>query len=495
MMRHLFTSLILLILGIGTVQAQTGDLIRSTPEAEGISSEYVVQFLDSVLSQPKTQVHSCIILRHGRVIAEVYPKPWKAEYPQTMYSASKTFTAAAIGLCIEDSLISLNDSVYTYLQEAYPENASDTLKSITIRNLLTMESGIPVDTKMRTVEKNWLQFYFTKKARAIPGTMYAYDSIVTYMLSAIVQKVTGMKLFDFLKMRLFNPLHITNVAWEESPRGINCGGWGLYIQPESMAKFGQLLLREGRWNGYEVLPAWWVKEMMKPQSTTGKYGYQMWIGLEKGWAEANGAYGQYILVMPKQDMVIAMTCCNSGSMPYQRFAKEILAKHVKDKAVAVSNKPNKLVELQKVASLAMVKGKPSSKKHALPVTLELSGNDLGWQKLVIKPGQKEMKLVVTDTERRTYALTCIYNMWRESTFKGEPYTPRHFQNNFSNLPKTWHVASSYAWVDNETLKLRLNWIDWLTSAEITIKFTGATATFFVKGLHSGKTVAYKAWIK
>ena len=259
-------------------KAQINELVRSTPEAEGIASRYVKQFLDTLLTFKTMQIHSCIIVRHGHVIGEMYPTPWKKDYSHTLYSASKTFTAAAVGMCIGDSLFTLNDSIYKYLGEHFPEEPNDTLQGITIRDLLTMQSGLPVDTRMRTVERQWLRFYLAQKPKDMPGVLWAYDSIVTYMLSAIIQKVTGMTLMDFLKIRLFNPLHITQVAWEESPEGITCGGWGLYLQPESMAKFGQLLLRGGVWNGVSIIDREWVDEMMKAQSVTGKYGYQMWQG-------------------------------------------------------------------------------------------------------------------------------------------------------------------------------------------------------------------------
>ena len=173
-------------------KAQLNELVRSTPEAEGIASRYVKQFLDTLQTFKTMQIHSCIIVRHGRVIGEMYPTPWKKDYCHTLYSASKTFTAAAAGMCISDSLFTLNDSIYKYLGEHFPEETNDTLQSITIRDLLTMQSGLPVDTRMRTVEREWLRFYLAQKPKDMPGVLWAYDSIVTYMLSAIIQKVTGM---------------------------------------------------------------------------------------------------------------------------------------------------------------------------------------------------------------------------------------------------------------------------------------------------------------
>ena len=512
MKRLLF--IILLLCSVSESQAQINELVRSTPEAEGIASRYVKQFLDTLLTFKTMQIHSCIIVRHGRVIGEMYPAPWSKDNSHALYSTSKTFTAAAVGMCISDSLITLDDSIHRYLGEYFPEEASDTLQSITVRDLLTMQSGLPVDTRMRTVETQWLRFYFAQKPSDMPGVRWAYDSIVTYMLSAIVQKVTGMKLIDFLKRRLFTPLHVTQVAWEESPEGITCGGWGLYLQPESMAKFGQLLLQGGVWKGISILDKEWVAEMMKAQSVTGKYGYQIWQGSYPSWVEANGAYGQYIDIIPEKDMVVVITGCNYQGIPHQKLIKTILTSHCQKKPVAVVHKTlhrkvnghvvktyqlpsdqDILREAQKKYAIPTIKGTASSPKCIRDVTIQLAPNVLGWQSVTIKPSIKELSLEVTDNSDKTYTIELGNDKWTESTITGLPYNPRPFLNNFSNLPDKWKVAGSYGWSSDGTLNVRLCYTDWFSGADLSIKITGAMATFTVKPTDSAKRIVTKGWVK
>lgn len=472
--------------------SQTGDLIRSTPELEGIPSTQVKAFFDSLMSIRTTQIHSCIVMRHGHVIGEIYPTPWKAEYQHTMYSASKTFTAAAVGMLVGDSLITIQDSIYTYLRDYYPEVPSDTLLNITIRDLLTMQSGIPVDTRMRTVEKEWLRVYLSQAPRALPGELFAYDSIVTYMLSAIVQKVTGKTLFQFLKERLFNPMHITNVSWEESPEGITCGGWGLYIQPESMAKFGQLLLRQGWWNGISLIPEDWVMQMMMPQSVTGNYGFQMWQCDYPGWAQVNGAYGQLIFVIPHSDIVISMTQCCNGKNPVQKYINNLLVQNCHDEALPVNTTALQALR-EATYQLPAVKGKSNSRHHARSFRVSLAQNFLGWERVNIRIDLKGVALDVTDTDGKNYTIRCGYNRWEESRISGKPYCPRKFQNNFSNLPSKWRVAASYGWQGEEILAVRLHFVDFLTSCDINFRLHGATLDFVEKMQDSGRTAVTRGW--
>ena len=495
-------------------KAQFNELIRSTPEAEGIASRYVKQFLDTLQTFRSMQIHSCIIVRHGRVIAEMYPTPWKKGNSHALYSASKTFTAAAIGMCISDSLITLNDSICKYLGEYYPEEPNDTIQAITVRDLLTMQSGLPVDTRMRTVETQWLRFYLAQNPKDMPGVLWAYDSIVTYMLSAIVQKVTGMKLMDFLRIRLFNPLHITQVAWEESPEGITCGGWGLYMQPESMAKFGLLLLRGGVWNGVRIIDREWVGEMMKPQSVTGKYGYQMWQGNYHGWTEANGAYGQYIDIIPDKDMVVVITACNYQGIPHQKLIKTILASHCQKKPVAIvyrklyrkvngrtvktyqlASDLDILREAQKKYSIPTIQGNAYSHVCIRNTNVQLAPNVLGWQNVIIKPSMNGLSLEVTDTDNKNYTLVLGNKKWTENTINGLPYNPRPFLNNFSNLPQNWKVAGCYGWSNDGILNIRLCYTSWFSGADISIKISGAAVTFTVKPTDSSKRIISTGWIR
>ena len=237
-MKKLFLT-ISLAFGLLSAEAQTGDLPRVAPEQAGVKSKQVVAFFDSLMSFPKTDIHSAIVMRHGKVIGEIHPAPFKAEYGHTLFSCSKTFTSAAIGIAIGEHRLKLTDRLATFFPEYLPKEVSEWLSDITIEDLLTMRSGFVFFDEVRSEHLDWGKTYLNHPMNCKPGTKFQYDSLDTYLLSAIIQKVTGMTLLEYLKPRLFEPLHIEKVKWEVSPEGINTAGWGLYLQSESLAKFGQ----------------------------------------------------------------------------------------------------------------------------------------------------------------------------------------------------------------------------------------------------------------
>lgn len=450
-------------------------LPRSTPEAQGISSARIQEFMDTLMRDRRTEIHSCIVMRHGHVVAEMYPQPWRKDYRHTMYSVSKTFTAVAVGMCIQDSLVALNDTIGRYI--SMPPSASKNVRAITVRDLLTMQSGIPVNTKMRIHETEWLRAYLSKKNTAVPGTRWAYDSIMSYILSAIVQKATGQMLMDFLQDRLFLPLGITDALWEESPEGITCGGWGLYIRPEAMAAFGQFLLNKGQWQGKQLLSTSWVEEMMKPQSLNGRYSYHIWQTKYPGWAEANGANGQFIFIIPETDMVVSITQCTGKTAPIQDWVKTMLVDRCMHEALPPPTSP-KLPKDSKDYTLQLAQGQAYC-SDSIPLQdtevnianpLVLEDNPLRWKRLGITQSNETMLLDILDTDGRKYTITLGYGKWIESEFDALPYYNPPFQGNFSNLPATWHVAGSYGWQGKDTLNIELHWVDWLTSASLEINF-------------------------
>ena len=456
-------------------------LPRSTPEAQGISSARIREFMNTLMRDPRTEIHSCIVMRHGHVVAEMYPLPWRKDYRHTMYSVSKTFTSVAVGMCIQDSLIALGDTIGKFI--SLPASATRNVRAITVRDLLTMQSGIPVDTKMRIHETEWLRAYLSKRNTAVPGTRWAYDSIMSYILSAIVQKATGQTLMDFLQERLFHPLGITDALWEESPEGITCGGWGLYIRPEAMAAFGQFLLNKGQWHGKQLLASSWVEEMMKPQSVNGRYSYHIWQTQYPGWAEANGANGQFIFIIPETDMVVSITQCTGKSAPIQEWIKTMLVDRCMHEALPPHTSPklpkdSKDLKALEDYTLPLAQGQaycsdsvPSQNTEvSIASPLVLEDNPLRWKNLGITQRNDTLLLDVCDTDGHTYTITLGYGKWIESEFNALPYYNPPFQGNFSNLPATWHVAGSYGWQGKETLNIELHWVDWLTSASLEINF-------------------------
>lgn len=195
-------------------------------------------------------LHSIMIVQHGNVLAEKWMSEGKEDEPHVLNSVSKTFTASAIGFAIAEGKLKLTDKVISFFPDQLPANISENLEAMTIHDLLTMTCGHDGDLRSneraaRNADKGWVEQFLAYPVDHKPGTFFAYNSPGTYMLSAIVQKVTGEKLVDYLYPRLFRPLGIVNVKWQESPEGINCGGWGLYLKTEDLAKMGQLFLQKG----------------------------------------------------------------------------------------------------------------------------------------------------------------------------------------------------------------------------------------------------------
>ena len=281
-------------------------------------------------------MHSIMVLQHGKVLAEKQIAPDTAHI---MNSVSKTFTSTAVGFAISEGLLHLEDKIVDLFPESLPEHVSDTLSRVTLRHLLTMNSGHGKDPTYvtRVQDTDWIKAFMEWPQPFEPGTCYCYNSLGTYLLSAAVQKVTGQKVVDYLEPRLWKPLGIKKPFWQESPAGINTGGWGLYLHTEDMARMGQCLLGGGKFCGKQVIPADWVKEMSANQvPSVGAglneqqmkeilsvhpdipfflpetsdwvqgYGYQMWRCRHNAF-RADGANGQYIIVVPEKDAVIVTT--------------------------------------------------------------------------------------------------------------------------------------------------------------------------------------------
>ncbi len=269
-------------------------------------------------------IHSAMLLQHGRVIAERWIEPNAPDSAHIMHSVSKTFTSMAVGFAIDEGLISLDAPLVSFFPDKLPEQPSDWLMEITVRDLLTMSCGHDDEhtDEIRYNDGDWVEEFLAFPIDHEPGTFFCYNTIGTYMLSAIITKVTGQKMVDYLQTRLWEPLGIEKPYWKESPQGMNFGGWGLYIKTEDMAKLGQTMLDGGKWRGKQVIPADWVAEASKAQIDNRPknfdpdndpnpdwhqgYCYQMWRCRHNAF-RADGAYGQYIIVMPDQDAVMAIT--------------------------------------------------------------------------------------------------------------------------------------------------------------------------------------------
>ncbi len=293
------------------------ELPRTSPEQQGIVSSAILRFVEA-LERQIHEIHSFMLLRHGVVVAEGWWFPYSADQPHLLFSVSKSFMSTAVGLAVAEGYFSIDDPVLSFFPDEMPPEGGDYMAAMRVRHLLTMTSGQAVDTWGSMVDRldgNWIKGFFAVPVVHKPGTHFVYNTGATYMLSAIVQKTTGMKVIDYLQPRLFEPLGISHASWQESPQGMTAGGIGLSLTTEDIARFGQLYLQKGLWQGKQILSEAWIAEATRSHISNDRggqpdwsqgYGYQFWRGRHDAY-RADGVFGQFCIVMPEQDAVLAMT--------------------------------------------------------------------------------------------------------------------------------------------------------------------------------------------
>ncbi|MNO24825.1 6-aminohexanoate-dimer hydrolase [compost metagenome] len=320
----------------------TNSLPRSIPERYGVSSSAILSFLEEI-EQRKLELHGFMLLRHGHVLAEGWWKPYHPEIPHAVYSLTKSFTSLAAGFAVQEGRLSLDQRVLAYFPEMDHGAIRENIRDMSIRHLLTMTTGHETDTARFGATPDFLQHitearvgdrsdrdyvrgFMEHPVTKAPGTHFLYNSGASHVLGAIVERVTGSRLVDYLQPRLFVPLGIDRLSWEEAPHGENTGGWGLKLCTEDIAKFGQLLLNKGEWNGQRLIASEWIEQAGSRQvdnrpiaNPEGQpinidwiqgYGYQFWRCRHNAY-RGDGAFGQYCIVLPDQDAVIAI----NGGLP------------------------------------------------------------------------------------------------------------------------------------------------------------------------------------
>jgi len=293
--------------------AQNDALPRSTPEAQGVSSEGIRAFIEAVDAEIDT-MHSFMLVRHGHVIAEAWWGDESAEKAHILWSLSKSFTSTAIGMAIADGKLSLDDRVLKFFPDEAPEKPSWQLNAMRVRDLMTMSTGHQ-DEPSLWGEEDWVKRFLAHPVPHKPGTHFRYNTPATYMLSAILQKQTGQTVNEYLLPRLFEPLGIDKPRWDQSPEGVSIGGFGLFLKTEDIAKFGQLYLQRGKWGKRQLLSPSWVDQATSKQTSNGSnpksdwdqgYGFQFWRCRNNAY-RADGKDGQFCIVLPELDAVIVMT--------------------------------------------------------------------------------------------------------------------------------------------------------------------------------------------
>ena len=288
--------------------------VRATPESQGISSDLFAALLRELYASKDTEMHHFMALRHGKVICECNFAPYPKGMWHITHSMCKSITGMAIGMLIEEGKLKLDENIYDIFSDQINALSKIFRPVITVENLLTMTSGVTFNESGIVSGNDWLGSFLNASVNGKPGTEFQYNSLNTYVLSAIVTKRTGETLTEYLTPRLFGPLGITKYYWETCPKGITKGGWGLFLCAEDMAKLGQLYLQKGKWNGQQLVSEYWIEistaRHPKTQNGTYGYGYQLWMEQRPGSFEYNGMLGQNVIIYPDMDMVLVTNAGN-----------------------------------------------------------------------------------------------------------------------------------------------------------------------------------------
>jgi CubicO group peptidase (beta-lactamase class C family) len=458
-------------------------LKRSTPEEQGVDSNAVIRLLEAIelnRTQDMDQdIHSLMILRHGTVIAEGWWGPYRKDLSHILFSLSKSFTSTAIGFAVSEGLLSVEDKVTSYFREECPQ-PSGYLEQMRIKHLLGMSTGHVVDTTdffYKRQDGNWAKAFLSVPVEKEPGTHFLYNTGATYMLSVILQRVTGLKLIDYLQPRLFEPLGIENPVWDECPMGYNTGGFGLSIRTEDIARFGLLYLNKGVLEGQQILQEDWIAEATACHISNGDdpesdwaqgYGYQFWR-CRNNCYRGDGAFGQYCIVMPELDMVIAATSgVKNMQLPLNLIWDNLLS-GVKTEVLPESEASDLLKEKLKALQVLLPEGAKNS-----DLVAELSGksfkleeNLYKFETVVFEFETGSLRFQVTSDGQKNIVNVGI-GEWTENTIEIDGRENR--------------VMLTGIWLDHTTLLIQCRFIE--TPFAHQLKFTFNQDNVVMKAKHN-----------
>lgn len=464
-------------IGLAADPPPPSSLPRSAPEARGVSSSGVLAFVEAA-DEKIDALHSFMLVRHGHVVAEGWWSPYDAETPHSLYSLSKSFTSTAVGLAIAEGKLNLDDEVLKFFPDDAPAEPGPNLKAMRVSDLLRMSTGHQVEPG-RNPEGNWAKDFLAQPVPFKPGTHFLYNTSATYMLSAIVQKATGEAVLDYLRPRLFGPLGIEKPAWGTSPQGVTLGGYGLSIRTEDIARFGQLYLQKGNWRGKQLVPEAWVAAATARQTSNGSnprsdwdqgYGYQFWRS-RNGAYRGDGAFGQYCIVIPELDAVIAITSGVKDMQAVLDLVWEKLLPALKPEPLAADDSARaKLESKLKGLALRPVEGKAATEasKKIVGRKFAFPANDQKLESLTIEQGEGggEATLVLRfdGADRR---IACGHGSWSKGKLA---YWP------FPEQP----AAASGAWTGEDTYTARICFTETPFISSVTLKFSGDEVTYGVE---------------
>ncbi len=313
-------------------------LPRISPELAGVSSEMLLEFYKVLCNDKTVNLHSVIVAKGGKVISEGYFAPYNKNWRQAVYSVSKSVTSAAVGFAISEGLLSEDEKIVGIFPDKLPFFKSNRLQKITVKHLLTMTSGISFNEAGVAVADDFIKSCLESEIKTEPGEVFNYNSLNTYLLSAAVVRKSGMPLVEYLKPRLFEPLGISNIYWETCPKGIEKGGWGLYLTAEEILKIGLAFMPETGIIPEPYREKATTKQVENDNEYGPGYGYQIWSSNIKGAFGFNGVFGQAMLAIPDLDIAIAVTA-GSDQMFFEGDLFKIITTFFGDGLKKVPRKP------------------------------------------------------------------------------------------------------------------------------------------------------------
>ncbi|MEU8227531.1 serine hydrolase [Kribbella sp. NPDC048915] len=443
-------------------------LPRSTPEAQGLSSAALDSFVGA-LDAGRPEIQTVMLLRHGHVVLEEEWSPYRLDDRHLLFSVSKSFTSTAVGLAIDEGLLSLDDAVTSFFDSSeLPDTVSDNLAAMKVRHLLTMTTGHSKDTvEALSRDRRMVKIFLGLDVEHEPGTVFVYNSGATYMLSAILQRLTGERLLDYLKPRLFEPLGATEATWQVSREGITVGGWGLSINTETLACFGQLLLQHGEWQGKQLVPAEWYAAATARQVPNDSeenpdwkqgYGFQFWRGRHNTY-RGDGAFGQFCLVFPEHDAALIVTSATTDMQAILNTAWEYLLPALEGKEVPAVARPERL-ELPPPAGAAPAAGDGRTYRFA-------GDNSVGLTSVRIDADGTGTFTFRDLSDDSVHELRCAAGDWHEQSAPGT--VP-------DGAPESGARVLTSAYGDGDAFVATLRWVETPFVATLTCRVDGDVMT-------------------
>ncbi len=435
----------------------------AVPETLGIDSTAIAEFQRRT-QELKAPHQGYMIWKDGKLAASSIASPYRITDKRHVYSVSKSWTATAIGIAVYEGLLSVEDTVISFFPELLPDVVSENLAKMKVKHLLSMNTGHQNDTfaRIATAEPEWARRFLALPVENEPGTHFCYNTTATYMLSAIITKLTGMRMTDYLTPRLFNPLGIKDIIWDESPDGIDLGGWGIHVSAEDILKLGVLYLKGGVWEGNRIFSEKWADEatsavsdnsMRKEPDWRAGYGYQIWR-CQNNCYRFDGAHGQYAIMSPDKNCAVVLISNIDGIIggtmqDTMNIFWDTIYKGISDKPFPIKTPCDISVRPYMTPPCGMP---DVTERH-----IKCAPNSWDIRALDILPTKDGMALTIHGTDRFAAQLMCAYGEWEYNKLRHCPIRPAPGQLDDGELGMPAEIAASYA-VEDGNIKISLMFV-------------------------------------